>query len=378
MNKVYVRGYSVLNALGNDISDFTDALKEGRSAVRRVKDAAFGPEPFWAAPVPASVRAGIAARYSAVTPHWTEQMLLYTADALKSGLPVPLHHKDVVVLLSSTKGNIDTLGQEGERAALYRLGETLQAYYDLDYIPKVYSTACISGLVAIITASRWLQAGRYKYAVVIGADAFTPFVYKGFQSFQAIGNGPCRPFDRDRKGINLGECAAGIVLSSVPGPDAGSRVVIAGGGLSNDANHLSGPSRTGQELADAIGAALQEASLPPGEVAAVSAHGTATVYNDEMEAKAMHLAGVQAAPVYSLKSYIGHTLGAAGIVETITGIRLLEAGLLLPSLHYEACGTSLPLQVSTEYRAYPHTNFLKTASGFGGCNAALVVRKAPF
>lgn len=377
-NRVYVRGCSVVNALGTSVDDFTAALESGRSAVRQLRDSRYDVQDFWAAPVPEAVKAAVAAPYASVTSHWTEQMVLYVADQLKAFLPVALHEEEVVVVLSSTKGNIDSLGGADDRSALYRVAERLRAYCGLTYVPKVYSTACISGLAALIMASRWLQSGRYKYAVVIGADAFSPFVYKGFQSFQAMADGPCRPFDKDRKGINLGECAAGMVLSSVPRPDTAEQVVIAGGGLTNDANHLSGPSRTGAELAAAITGALQEARLPPEAVAVISAHGTATVYNDEMECKAIHLAGVQEAPVYSLKSYIGHTLGAAGIVETIAGIALMGAGRLIPSLQYAHSGTPLPLQVSTRHRIYPHDNFLKTASGFGGCNAALVVKKVVF
>jgi 3-oxoacyl-[acyl-carrier-protein] synthase-1 len=194
----------------------------------------------------------------------------------------------------------------------------------------------------------------------------------------ALSSERCRPFDTERRGINLGECAAGVVLgenqnecTSEPG------IYIAGGGLSNDANHISGPSRTGEELALAIGQALEEAQTGAQDIDFISAHGTATLYNDDMEAKAIHIMKMSDTPVNSLKGYFGHTLGAAGVLETILSSESLRHNLLLPTAGFENGGVSYPLNVIKVPGQLEMTTCLKTASGFGGCNAALVLHKAP-
>ncbi len=121
------------------------------------------------------------------------------------------------------------------------------------------------------------------------ADLISSFIYSGFQSFQAISPNPCRPFDADRDGISLGEAAATVILSANKTPGS---ILLGGGSVSNDANHISGPSRTGEELFLAISSALKQSGTSNDEIDFISAHGTATRYNDEMEAKAFHLASM--------------------------------------------------------------------------------------
>ena len=174
-------------------------------------------------------------------------------------------------------------------------------------------------MLAILTGMRLVQSGQYENAVVAGADVISKFVLSGFQSFQAISSAPCKPFDAARDGINLGEGAGTVILTSNKNYSSG--VKVTGGSVSNDANHISGPSRTGEELNLAINKALNAAELNATDIDFISAHGTATIYNDEMEAKAITLAGLQSFPVNSLKGYYGHTLGAAGLIESIISIQ---------------------------------------------------------
>jgi 3-oxoacyl-[acyl-carrier-protein] synthase-1 len=144
------------------------------------------------------------------------------------------------------------------------------------------------------------------------------------------------------------------------------------GATSNDANHISGPSRTGEELSVAIKRALAEAGLQSADINMVSAHGTATPYNDEMEAKALHLSGLSNAPLHSMKSYTGHTLGAAGVLESAMIIKAMQEQQLIPSAGYEEHGVSVPVNVTTAMQPATINYVLKTASGFGGSNAAIV------
>jgi 3-oxoacyl-[acyl-carrier-protein] synthase-1 len=206
----------------------------------------------------------------------------------------------------------------------------------------------------------------------VGADVISKFVLSGFQSFQAISTGHCKPFDINRTGINSGEGAATIVLSSLP---QGAAIKITGGSVSNDANHISGPSRTGQELCIAINKAISDADLSEKDINYISAHGTATLYNDEMEALALNLANLQSVPVNSLKGYYGHTLGAAGLIESVVAVHSMKEDIVLPSIGFSEMGVSKPINISTGLQKLSLTHCLKTASGFGGCNAAIIFSK---
>ncbi|MNX95339.1 3-oxoacyl-[acyl-carrier-protein] synthase 1 [compost metagenome] len=219
-----------------------------------------------------------------------------------------------------------------------------------------------------------LHAGLYKHAVVVGCDVISDFVLAGFNSFQALSDEQCRPFDAERKGLNLGEAAACIVLSTDI-QYSSQTAVLSGGSISNDANHLSGPSKTGAELGLAISQSLAEAQLKPEDIGFISAHGTATNYNDEMEAKAIGYADLSAVPVHSLKPYFGHTLGASGLLESIISLKAMQQDTLIPVPGFRESNTSVPLHVITSIGHQPVAHFVKTAAGFGGCNAALVWSK---
>jgi 3-oxoacyl-[acyl-carrier-protein] synthase-1 len=259
-----------------------------------------------------------------------------------------------------------------EKVTLHYSAGVIAKELNIAAMPVVISHACVSGVVALTYAARMLQAGRYKNAIVVGCDRFSKFVLNGFQSFHAIAPEPCRPFDADRKGVNLGEAGAAIILSTEQGDDVIGEIL--GGATSNDANHISGPSRTGEELADAINRAMNEAGISAKEVDMISAHGTATPYNDEMEAKAFDVAHLLNSPLHSLKGYIGHTLGAAGIIESVMILESMRQQQLIPSIGYENLGVPKPVKVTTAMQPATLKNVLKTASGFGGSNAAMVWR----
>ena len=281
-------------------------------------------------------------------------------------------------ILSTTKGNIELLKttvRNQERLALHATAQWLADKAGLKH-SLVVSNACISGVLAIIVAKRFLHSEKFDHVVIVGADVLSQFVIKGFDSLHALSPEPCRPFDAERKGINLGEAAAVIVLSSKP-KKLGiiPSLKITGGGLSNDANHISGPSRTGLELGMAVRQALSEAQKSKEEIGFISAHGTATLFNDEMEANAFHKLGMQEIPLNSLKGYFGHTLGAAGVVETVMSMQGLLNDEVMVSIGFEHLGVSLPINVCRKLIRKPLTTCLKTASGFGGCNAAIILEK---
>ncbi len=306
-------------------------------------------------------------------------LIISIADALQN-TTIRLSDAETVLIISSTKGNIGLLETESmtaalqERIALHASAKKIAGYFKNKNLPIVISNACISGLTALVTGKRLIESGLYKHAVVAGADLISEFVLSGFQSFQAISAQLCKPFDKDRNGINLGEAAATIILSA--GKSNQATIKLMGGAVSNDANHISGPSRTGEELCIAIEKSLKQSGLESANIDFISAHGTATIYNDEMEAKAFSLAGMESIPVNSIKGFYGHTLGAAGIVESVIAIQSLKREIMIPTLGYNEMGVSKPINISKKLIALPASHCLKTASGFGGCNAALVFGKA--
>ena len=259
---------------------------------------------------------------------------------------------------------------------------------------RIISNACISGVSAIVAARRMLLVGDYDIVVVVGADTQNRFITSGFASFKSLSPELCRPYDESRCGLNLGEAAGAMALTSMPvrwscGLDGESGyVTIDGGAVSDDANHISGPSRTGDGLFFAMRNAMKEAGVNAAGIDLLQMHGTATAYNDEMESKAACLAGVQGVPVQSLKPYFGHTMGASGVIETIIAAAEIQEGIIAGTKGYEKSGVSVPLNVSASNRlitknlvmsnpAGKINHCLKTASGFGGTNAAVLLTSSP-
>ena len=375
MKDIFVVSDNIFSPLGTTTAENFSRLKAGVSAVSRHDRPEMADEPFYAALFDPAVEAS-GPYTAAATGSYTkfEQLLLASiSDALKTGGVDPKDPRTLLIL-STTKGNISLLEtgiEDPARIALSTSGRLIAGHFHFVNTPIVISNACISGILGLVTAMRLINSGSYDTAVIAGADVISRFVLSGFGSFQAISPGLCRPFDRSRDGINLGEGAGTIILSSREKYRDGIR--FRGGAVSNDANHISGPSRTGQELCQVINKSLAEAGLTPGDIGFISAHGTATIYNDEMEAKAITLAGLQTVPVNSLKAYYGHTLGAAGLIESIVTLQSMREHLVLPSLGFGDNGVSMPLNICSSLLHTSLNSCLKTASGFGGCNAAVVM-----
>lgn len=279
---------------------------------------------------------------------------------------------DTVFILSSTKGNVDLLDHMGEfekeRLYLWKSAELIARFFGNNSKPVVISNACISGVLAMLTGRKLIASGKYKHAIVLGSDLVSKFIISGFQSFMSLSDQACKPFDIDRKGLSLGEAAATVILSIQQG-----KVELVSGATSNDANHISGPSRTGEGLLLAIRNTLGDHEEP----GMISAHGTATMYNDEMESIALNRAGLRRVAVNSLKGYYGHTLGAAGLVESIINIEAMKQGFLPATLGFSTPGVSGEMNVTNRLSRAKTKSMLKIASGFGGCNAAALFKMRP-
>jgi 3-oxoacyl-[acyl-carrier-protein] synthase-1 len=378
MSNVYVIADNIVSPLGLTAAANFAAVTGGSSGIRLHNNTLMSPAPFYAAMLPPEQLQEYSATAGLKGYTKFEQLLILSIGDALSQSGIDITSSRTAFLVSTTKGNIELLEQQRDHPQVTKQMELMVTarkvadHFRYPGTPLVISNACISGLLAILTAQRLIASGQYDHAVVSGADVVTQFVLSGFQSFQAVSPEPCRPFDADRKGVTLGEGAGTVILSKRQDPATAGAVVVSAGSVSNDANHISGPSRTGAELGMAMRLAMLNSGLTPEDIGFVSAHGTATPYNDEMEAKALHLAGLHDTPVNSLKGYYGHTLGAAGLIEAIIGIRALQQQLVIPTLGFEQLGVSMPVNVIKVLEQRPMQHYLKTVSGFGGCNAAVV------
>lgn len=378
MKEIYITDYNCVTPLGLDVESNWKALLEGKSgvALHQVSD---NLEAFFVSKIDSEKLEKEFKRFfdSTQNDNFTrlEKMFLLSLKPLVEKHPIS---DETTFILSTTKGNISLLKNKTdlpEGVYLSNLAQKLADFFGFKTKPIVVSNACVSGVMAISVAKNMIQAGKYKDAFVIAGDEISEFVISGFNSFQAIGSEPCKPYDKNRNGINLGEAAAAMYITSTPSETEKLRFKVLGDSAINDANHISGPSRTGDGLFASIQNAMKEAKVSAEQIDFISAHGTATIYNDEMEAIAFNRMELQNVPLNSMKGYYGHCLGASGLLESIISMESSLHNTLIPSKNFEEMGVSQDLNIIKENQHAEIKYILKTASGFGGCNAAIVLEK---
>ena len=350
---------NIISPLGFTTEENYQAVLAGRSALKRYAGLWGLPEPFAASLFNEEQKATLALEgytfFEALAIRSIRKALTYTSLGNDCSR--------IVLILSTTKGNIESLGEERyyPSEAAQRIAEAI----GLTTKPIVVCNACVSGLSAQLLANRLLSANVYDYAIVVGAEVQSKFIVSGFQSLKAVSEEPCRPFDIERNGLNPGEAAATIVFARNAD---GERWCLMNGATCNDAYHNVSPSPQGEGLTNAINAVMKgrDKSL----LATVCAHGTATLYNDQMESVAIHRAELTDVPLSALKGNFGHTMGAAGVLETILTMIATQDGLVLPSKGFAELGVSKEVNISSEPQKTDKRTFLKLMSGFGGCNVA--------
>jgi len=401
---VAIVGCGVISAVGCGVASLRAALKNNASGLRaneRFASSRFQTNVVGAAPIdssddnPAHALASIALGEAISdfrrrrgdeslnsaqleTPH----VVSYKAnpDSAFAGIPP----ERIGLVLSTTKANIDAL----ERLSDDRpCSDSARRHLQPDLLAadlateqgargpvQTVSVACVSGLIALMQGARLIQRGAADAVLVVGVDHLSAFVVAGFTALKALDPSGCRPFDRDRCGLSPGEAGAAIVLvrgDLAPRP----AITLRGWGSSNDANHMTGPSRDGSGLAQAIRTALNAAQLRADQIDYVNAHGTGTPYNDAMESAALRTVfGANCPPVSGLKGMLGHTLGAAGIIETLACVLAMQEQLLpgTPRLSNAAEDTA-PSLVRTPRAVTKLNHILKLNTGFGGMNGALIL-----
>lgn len=306
-----------------------------------------------------------------------ESIVVKSVESALNEVQIDLTKDDVVLILSTTKGNIDCLHEgSSEDTAIYPIESAKRICREigLKTEPIVVCNACISGASAIILGTRLLELDCYKYAIVCGADVLNPFIISGFQSLKAIAEFDCKPFDIERLGLNLGEAASTIILSSDQNIIKQNKWHISAGVIRNDAFHISSPSKNGEGAYKTLNTIINGVDI--NNLAVINAHGTATMFNDQMESVAIDRAGLSYVPVNALKGYFGHTLGAAGILETILTMKSIDDHVVLGTRGFEEIGVSGNIKVLSESEHTDKDSFVKMISGFGGCNASILLSKS--
>ena len=378
MSKVYLSYNNIISSLGFDSKSVVENIHNEVSGLALVNDDKLFPQPFYSSLINTGK---LQEAFNILKPskEYTrlEQMMIKSLSDCIATSEITITDR-VGLIISTTKGNVDVLDSKSsfpeERSYLSELGKSVGEFFNFKNEAIVVSNACVSGILAVAVAKRYINQGTYDHVFIASGDVVTEFILSGFNSFQAMSDTPCKPYCKNRKGINIGEVAASVLVTSDSKLLNDESVEILGEGSCNDANHISGPSRTGEGLYRSISSALKQSGISSESIDYISAHGTATNFNDEMEAIAFNRHNLGDTPVNSLKGYFGHTLGASGLLETIVGMHSLKNNTLYASLGFEEMGVSQPINVIEQTTIKELNIFLKTASGFGGCNTAILFK----
>lgn len=360
----YIIADNIISPLGETSEDNYLSVKSGRSGIRAYEPGTCNiPEGF----------------YASLLFEDFETLALKSAQKAIGNAQLELKGKRTAFILSSTKGNIEgniSLADSAQRIAS-QLG--------IDSKPIVVCNACISGLSALILGNRLIDSDLYDSAIVCGCDTPRQFILSGFQSLKALSPEPCRPFDMERMGLNLGEAAATLILSK--NPIQGNSWRMGDGFIRNDAFHISTPSKTADGLylslqrtlesyTKEVSSACEQIDMKA-HLAFINAHGTATLFNDQMESVAIGRAGLSDLPANAYKSFWGHTMGAAGILETIISMKAIDDDTILGTRGFSELGVSGKMNICAENRPTDKKGFIKMLSGFGGCNATIWAAQKP-
>lgn len=360
----YIIADNIISPLGETSEENYLSVKAGRSGIRAYEPGTCNiPEGF----------------YASLLFEDFETLALRSAQKAIANERLELKGKRTAFILSSTKGNIE------ENISLADSAQRIASQLGIDAKPIVVCNACISGLSALILGNRLIDSGLYDAAIVCGCDTPRQFILSGFQSLKALSPEPCRPFDMERLGLNLGEAAATIILSK--NPIQGNSWRMGDGFIRNDAFHISTPSKTADGLYLSLQRTLESYTKEisstckqidmKAHLAFINAHGTATLFNDQMESVAIGRAGLSDLPADTYKSFWGHTMGAAGILETIISMKAIDDDTILGTRGFSELGVSGKMNICAENRPTDKKGFIKMLSGFGGCNATIWAAKNP-
>lgn len=396
MSRVVVTGLGVITAIGNGLQQNRDSLRNGRTGIGKAEhlDSAFA-EKFLFGEVPMSNAELRKATGLSDTRGLTRTELL-AINAFKEAVGDAQLTKDALsafdtALLSATTvggmveteaihGDANTHTEPSEFVNCYRSGAhtiELARIFGIKGYTDTINTACSSSANAIMLGARLIKAGRAKRAIVGGVDSLSKYTVNGFNALQIFSDELTRPFDANRKGLNLGEAAAYLVLEREE--DAADKRIygeVRGYGNANDAYHPSSMSPDAVGVRGAIEGALKTAGLSPSDIDHINAHGTGTQNNDYTELLGFTKTFDRIPPFISTKPFTGHTLAAAGAVEAVFSLLSITHDEIYPSLNFSVPMEELPIAPQTEYQGGLEVHHvLSNSFGFGGNCSSLIFSK---
>lgn len=408
--RVVITGMGIICGLGDTVETAWSAMCEGVCAIRPVTifdvrgyRSRIAAEVSQLPPPPAGLRENPRrlSRTDLLSLHAAEAALrdarlLETPEGKGAACHALARPSDVGVFFGAGSGGMRSIEiyrraiHEGRRPnpallvpyALNTTTDLIALCWNLQGPRRTVSTVCSSSTNALGLAFQAVRQGRARVILAGGGDGLCELTFAGFNSMRAVDPEPCRPFDRNRRGLSLGEGAAFLVIEDLAGAQARGVVPLAellGYGHSSEAYHITAPDVTGAEVARTFRLALADADTAPEEIDHVNAHGTGTPYNDVAESRGIGIALGERArqiPICSIKAMVGHCLGAAGAIEALATVRTLQTGWIPPTIHYETADPDCPFDYvpNQARRASPRTA-LSCNFAFGGNNVALILRR---
>ncbi|MES2775869.1 MAG: beta-ketoacyl-[acyl-carrier-protein] synthase family protein [Bacteroidota bacterium] len=395
MDRIVVTGMGVISAIGNTVAENRTSLTEGRSGISRLESF---PSKF-AGMVPVGeikmTTEALQQHLAAYEPGVTRTSLL-ALHAMKDAIAdsqltaAQIAAPDTALIGASTVGGMCLTDEMYQDSRKDSQGSEYISSYDYSsiclYLQKRYamqgpvntiSTACSSSANSIMYGARLIRSGRAQRAIVGGVDSLAKFTINGFNALHILSPDPCTPFDAGRKGLNLGEGAAFLVLEK-ESDVAGKKIYasLSGYANANDAFHASSLSDNGEGPYRVMEAALKVANLGTDQIDFINAHGTGTENNDKVESIAMKRLFGTVPAFASTKANIGHTLGAAGAIEAVYCILNLSEQELYPGIHFNTPIEGTDLIPNQHYRREALTHIMSNSFGFGGNCSSLIFSKA--
>ena len=372
-NRVVVTDAAVITGLGNNLESLWQGLMAKKTAIHPITRFPVDQEHY---------KAKIAAHIDDLEAVGDRSMLENLLDRLFLELgSVPSDSALITATIKAGADNLESFCRDRQAnfqdVLLSSIANIVGPKLGLNSNGISVSASCASSTIAVAHGAALIESGRAEAVLVCCGDLVTEYAFSGFSALKALSPFPCRPFDRDRKGLSLGEGAAALLLMNADRAHRENRNrlgALLGWGISNDATHITAPARSGRGLVQAVYQALKMAKKNPEDITAISAHGTGTVYNDLMELNAFQqVFEERKMHMYSIKGAIGHTLGAAGAIEVALGFKALSSQTVPPTVGFANPENGAEGQVSSESQSISGDYLLTTNSGFGGVNAALVL-----
>ncbi|MFO7370062.1 MAG: beta-ketoacyl-[acyl-carrier-protein] synthase family protein [Bacteroidales bacterium] len=392
--RVFVTGAGLISAIGNGTEETLDSFRLLRSGIGRLSlfDSVHSDIPVAEVKLDNQDLAQLAGIDIQSNPHSRNTLLALIAasQAVKSSGWNGAAEKSTGAILATTVGGMDlneqyykSLLQNDQYKHLISLfdsadcAEKVATHLGIRHHVTTISTACSSSANAIMLGARLIKNGQLRRVLVGGSDSLTKFTLNGFFALEILSATGCRPFDKDRNGLTIGEGAAVLVLESEETARPENIICeVTGYANVNEAYHATSSSAEGTGAIMAMSRALETASLKPGDISYINAHGTGTGINDLSEGKAIDAVfGRHIPPVSSTKAFTGHTLGAAGAIEAVFSCLALQRGLVLPALNFTTPMPELSFQPQTAIESGPLQHVMSNSFGFGGSNTTLIFSK---